>query len=86
MVDYGYVRQVLFFGTFMEVFGMFMASLGSQYWHFLLSQGLRVGCGSGLLSLVSLAILPMYFTKRLMLAGGVAATGSGLGECRSSQL
>ena len=65
-------------GMFLEVFGMFMTSLGSKYWQILLSQGICVGLGSGLLALTSLAILPLYFVKRRLLAGGIAATGSGL--------
>ena len=65
-------------GLILEVFGMFMTSLGSKYWHILLSQGICVGLGSGLLALTALAILPLYFSKRRLLAGGIAATGSGL--------
>ncbi|KAI9751560.1 MAG: hypothetical protein M4579_006015 [Chaenotheca gracillima] len=78
LVDSGRHRLVMFTGLVLEVFGMFMTSLGSKYWHFLLAQGICVGLGSGLLALTSLAILPLYFSKRRLLAGGIAATGSGL--------
>lgn len=82
LLDSGYIRVAMITGAFLEVFGMFMTSLSSQYWHFILAQGLCVGLGSGLLSLTSLAIIPLYWQKRRMTAAGLAATGSGLGKSR----
>ena len=78
LIDSGRVRLVMLSGLVLQVFGMFMTSLGSKYWHIFLSQGICVGLGSGLLALTALAILPLYFSKRRLLAGGIAATGSGL--------
>ena len=80
LMDTGRVRISMLGGMAFSVFGMLMTSLGSNYWHFLLSQGICVGLGSGLLAVTSLALLPLYFTKRRMLAGGIVATGSGLGK------
>ena len=57
-----------------------MTSLGTKYWHFLLAQGICVGLGSGLLAVTSPTILAMFFSKRRLLAGGIASTGGGVGE------
>ncbi|KAE9374147.1 MFS general substrate transporter [Stipitochalara longipes BDJ] len=78
MLDSGYLHLILFTGLFLEVFGMAMTSLSTKYWQLLLAQGVCMGLGSGLLLLVSLAVLPMYFKTRRMIAAGIAATGSSI--------
>ena len=39
-----------------------------------------MGLGSGLLAVTSPTILAMFFSKRRLLAGGIASTGGGVGE------
>ena len=58
---------------------MFMTSLCTRYWQLILAQGLCVGLGSGLLGLLSIVVIPLYFSSKRMLAIGIAATGSSLG-------
>jgi hypothetical protein len=65
----------------LEVFSMLMTSIGSKCRHFLLSQGICVGLGSGLLAVSSPTILALYFQKRQLLAAGIASTGVGVHEC-----
>ncbi|KAL4889083.1 MFS general substrate transporter [Aspergillus ambiguus] len=77
-LDAGYLQILLLLGSFLEVFGMFMTSLSTTYWQVLLAQGICVGVGSGLLGLTSVAVIPLYFSKRRMIATGIAATGSSL--------
>ncbi|PLB38219.1 MFS general substrate transporter [Aspergillus candidus] len=77
-LDAGHLRILLIMGTFLEVFGMFMTSLSTTYWQILLAQGICVGLGSGLLGLTSVAVIPLYFSKKRMIATGIAATGSSL--------
>ena len=83
-LDIGYLRSVLFAGSFLIVFGLFMTSLCTEYWQFILAQGLCVGLGSGALAFTSTAVIPYYFLyKRMFAAGiaaGIAATGSSIGE------
>lgn len=81
-LDAGHLRILLLVGTFLEVFGMFMTSLSTTYWQILLAQGICVGLGSGLLGLTSVAVIPLYFSKKRMIATGIAATGSSLGKLR----
>lgn len=78
-LDSGHLQSLLVIGSFLEVFGMFMTSLSTKYWQVLLAQGICVGLGSGLLGLASVGVIPLYFSKRRMIATGIAATGSSLG-------
>ncbi|KAK5988390.1 MFS-type transporter dbaD [Cladobotryum mycophilum] len=78
IMDAGHLRLLLITGSFLEVFGMFMTSLCTKYWQFVLAQGVCVGIGSGLLGLPSVAVIPLFFSSKRMLATGIAATGSSL--------
>ncbi|ROW07747.1 hypothetical protein VMCG_03632 [Cytospora schulzeri] len=78
LYDAGHFRHLLVSGLLLIVLGQFMTSLGTQYWHILLAQGVCVGVGMGLTFLPSTAILSQYFTTRRALAIGVASTGSPL--------
>ncbi|PYH48538.1 MFS general substrate transporter [Aspergillus saccharolyticus JOP 1030-1] len=78
IMDKGHLRLLIILGSFLQVFGMFMTSLCTQYWQVFLAQGLCVGIGSGMLVVPSVAVLPLYFSARRMLATGIAATGSSL--------
>lgn len=80
LLDAGYLQFILIAGGFLEVFGLMMTSLSTEYWQILLAQGICVGVGSGLLGLTSVSVIPMYFEKKRMIAMGIAATGSSLGE------
>lgn len=77
--DRGYLRALLFIGSFLVVFGFMMLSICNEFWQTILAQGFCIGIGQGLLFVPSLAILPTYFKTRLGLAVGIAASGSSLG-------
>lgn len=79
LLDAGHLRLLIVLGTFFEVFGMMMTSLCTEYWQILLAQAICTGIGSGLLGLTSVAVIPLYFSSRRMIATGIAATGSSLG-------
>lgn len=74
--DAGFFREMLCVGLFLVVIGQFMTSLCSAYWQILLSQGLCMGIGFGLVFLPSTAILSQYFHKRRSFVLGIASTGS----------
>ncbi|KAL7916584.1 major facilitator superfamily transporter [Trichoderma velutinum] len=65
LLDIGYLKHVILAGSVLEVFGMMMTSISSQYYQIILAQ-------------VALAVLPLYFQERRMIAAGIAATGSAL--------
>ncbi|KAF2673244.1 MFS general substrate transporter [Microthyrium microscopicum] len=77
--DMGYFRELLLGGSFLVVFGHMMLSLCHTYWQVMLAQALCIGLGTGALFIPSVAILSTYFTTRLALATGIAASGSSLG-------
>jgi MFS family permease len=54
-------------------------SVCSTYWQVLLAQGLCIGIGMGCLFIPSVAILSTYFSTRIGLAIGIAASGSSFG-------
>lgn len=79
MFDRGYARSLVLGGSFMVVFGLMTTSLCTTYWQLMLAQGLCMGIGSGGMFIVSVAIIPSYFTTKRALAMGIAASGSSLG-------
>ncbi|KAK5997601.1 MFS-type transporter dbaD [Cladobotryum mycophilum] len=77
--DRGHLKLLLVVGTFGIVFGHMMLSLCNDYWQVILAQGFVVGIGGGCLFVPALAVIQQYFSTRLGLALGIAATGSSLG-------
>ncbi|KAI0474216.1 MFS general substrate transporter [Xylaria cf. heliscus] len=78
--DAGYIRLTFAVGAFLVVFGTFVTSLGYEYWHFFLAQGLTVGLGLGIMFMPPLQVLSSYFEKKRTLAMTGAATGTGIGS------
>jgi MFS family permease len=77
--DRGHFRYLLIAGTFFVVFGHMMLSLCHEFWQVILAQGFTVGIGAGLLFVPAIAIMPTYFSSRIGLAIGLAASGSSMG-------
>ncbi|KAF2852406.1 MFS general substrate transporter, partial [Plenodomus tracheiphilus IPT5] len=77
--DAGYFRSLLLFGSFMLVLGQMMLSLCTSYWQVLLAQAFCIGIGTGALFVPSVAILSTYFSTRIGMAIGIAASGSSFG-------
>ncbi|EKG13701.1 Major facilitator superfamily [Macrophomina phaseolina MS6] len=79
LFDAGFFNILLWTGSFLVTFGMFMTSLCTKYWQVVLAQGIAVGLGSGCLFIPSVAIVSTYFTTKKSFATGIAASGSSLG-------
>lgn len=79
--DAGYFRHLLVLGTFLVVAGTLLQSFSVYFWQYLLTQGVLVGVGAGCLSLLGVIVPSLWFTTRLPIANGIAASGSGLGGC-----
>jgi MFS family permease len=77
--DRGHFRWLLVIGTFLVVFGHMMLSLCTEYWQCLLAQGFVIGIGAGCLFVPAVAIMPTYFSTKIGLALGIAASGSSTG-------
>lgn len=80
LFDLGYFRPMLFVGNFLVVFGIMMLSLAKEYWQVLLSQGICMGLGAGLLYIPSLALVGVWFSKKRALAMGIVTSGIAVGE------
>ncbi len=80
LFDRGYFRHILYTAFFLTTFGMFMTSLASNYYQFILAQGVCVGLGLGLGFIPAISCCLTYFHRRRGLAQGVVATGSSIGS------
>ncbi|KAM3539431.1 hypothetical protein ARSEF1564_007648, partial [Beauveria bassiana] len=72
-------EKLLVAGSFLHVFGLMMASISTQYYQFLLSQGVCSAVGVAAVFLSSIACVSGWFDRRRGLAFGLLATGSSLG-------
>jgi MFS family permease len=77
--DRGHFRYLLVSGAFLVVFGHMMLSLCHEFWQCILAQGFTIGIGAGLLFVPAIAIMPTYFSTKIGLAIGLAASGSSTG-------
>ena len=77
--DAGYFRATFITGSILQLVGIFMTSLSTQYWQLFLSQGICTGVGNGLLFTPALACISTYFSKKRALALAIAACGNATG-------
>ncbi|KIL86118.1 hypothetical protein FAVG1_10514 [Fusarium avenaceum] len=75
-IDSGHLQLVLTCGTVLVLIGIFTASLSTEYWQLLLSQGICCGLGNGFLVTPAVSVTSTYFAKRRSLAIGIATCGS----------
>ncbi|KAK4095798.1 major facilitator superfamily transporter [Parathielavia hyrcaniae] len=78
-IDAGHFRSTVLLGFVFQLGGVFGASFASQYWHFLLSQGIATGIGNGLHFTALVWLVSQYFTKRRGLALGFSSCGAPIG-------
>lgn len=79
LFDAGYYRQVIMFGFFMQLLGVFTSSFAQSYVPILLSQGLCQGIGNGFVLCPTMSLLSTYFAKRRVTAISLVASGSASG-------
>ncbi|KAJ5871303.1 uncharacterized protein N7529_003656 [Penicillium soppii] len=72
-------RYILLLGTFLHVFGLMMASLSTEYYQFILAQGICSPIGASAIFNASVNSVSTWFAKRRAFALGVTAAGSSLG-------
>ncbi|KAL2812916.1 major facilitator superfamily domain-containing protein [Aspergillus cavernicola] len=61
------------------IFALMMTSLCSEYWQFMLAQGVLVGLSTGFLQSPSMAAVSQWFDKKRAAALGLAVAGSSIG-------
>ncbi|KAH6994769.1 MFS monocarboxylate transporter [Fusarium venenatum] len=79
LFDAGYFRHLLIVGSFLQILGLFMASISTEYWHLFLAQGVCSGIGAGLAYCPVMACVSTYFTNKRALAIAVVTSGSATG-------
>ena len=78
--DLGYHDLLLYVSSFMFMFGVMMLSLSTTFYQILLSQGVCIGIGSGILYVPSLTLVVTSFTTKRALATTLCTAGSSVGE------
>jgi MFS family permease len=72
-------RTVTLVGGALMAISNIAASFGRRLWHFILTQGLLLGCGTCLAYIPSVTVAPGWFDGRRGLAMGIILSGTGLG-------
>lgn len=72
-------RWLLIIGTVVYVFGLMMTSLSTQYYQFILAQGVLGAIGSSACFNACMASVVSWFYRRRALALGIMVSGSSLG-------
>ncbi|KAH7025091.1 riboflavin transporter MCH5 [Microdochium trichocladiopsis] len=76
--SYGH-RWLLYSGTLIFILGLMMTSLSTQYYHFILAQGIVSGIGQSCIATTTMACIMTWFKRRRAAALGIAISGSGVG-------
>ncbi|KIM43683.1 hypothetical protein M413DRAFT_68867 [Hebeloma cylindrosporum] len=81
LFDAGYFHHCLLSGSIIYLLSIFMLSLAQphHYYQNLLSQGVGMGVGMGIMFIPALTITSHYFQERRSMAMGVVISGSSLG-------
>ena len=77
--DAGHYRPMAIAGLSIQVLGVFMTSLITNYWQLILAQGVCQGIGSGLVFTSTMTIVSSYFAKRKALAVCGMSSGTATG-------
>ena len=72
-------RYLLLVGTFLHVFGLMMTSISTEYYQFILAQGICSPIGASMVFYPALSAVATWFFHRRALAFGIMASGSSLG-------
>ncbi|RCI12771.1 hypothetical protein L249_0951 [Ophiocordyceps polyrhachis-furcata BCC 54312] len=72
-------QRLMLMGTAFCVLSFLGASWSTQYWHYLMSQGFLLGCGSALLFYPTTGAISEWFDEKRGFALGIAVSGSSLG-------
>ncbi len=72
-------RYLLLTGSVFHVFGLMMTSLSTQYYQFILAQGICSALGASAVFYSAMSSIGTWFYKNRATAFGVMASGSSLG-------
>jgi MFS family permease len=72
-------RTVTLCGGVLFALANIVASFGTRLWHFTLTQGFLLGCGTCLSYIPAVTVAPGWFDQRRGLAMGIILSGTGVG-------
>ncbi|KAI9670071.1 MAG: hypothetical protein M1829_004798 [Trizodia sp. TS-e1964] len=72
-------HYILLSGSVLEIFGIFMTSISTKYYQFILAQGILTAFGASAIFYCAMSTLSSWFFHRRALAFGIIASGSSLG-------
>lgn len=78
-LDAGLFIPTFFVGSVLQLIGIFMQSLCTNFWQLLLAQGFCTGLGSGIIFCPALGLVTTYFSKHRGIAISIVTTGNSLG-------
>ncbi|KAL5884309.1 hypothetical protein ACKVWC_003276 [Pyricularia oryzae] len=79
LLDAGFFRPTVVVGAVVQLLGLFLISASTRFWQLMLTQGVLVGVGSGIVFTPSMGLLSTYFVKRRAVAIGLATSGNAVG-------
>lgn len=79
LLDIGYYKWSVIPGLCLACLGMFLTSICSSYYQFVLAQGIMIGTGCGLQFAPSLSLVSTYFSSHRSFALSIMAAGSATG-------
>lgn len=71
--------STIIIGSCLQFTALMLASWAKSLWQLYCTQGLMQSFGLGIICIPTLTLLPQYFKKKRVLAGGIASAGSGAG-------
>lgn len=78
-LDAGLFIPAFITGASIQVIGIFMTSLSTEFWQFVLAQGICTGIGSGIFFCPTMGLITTYFKRRRGLAIAIVSTGNSVG-------
>ena len=78
-LDAGYYHTVLACGSALQILGVFMTSIATEYWQLFLAQGVCKGLGDGLVFCPTVSLVATYFSKNRVVAMAFTASGGATG-------
>ena len=72
-------RAITLAGAVLFAVASILASFGQGLWHFHLTQGLLLGCGTCLAYIRAVTVAPGWFKERRGLAMGIVLSNTGIG-------
>jgi MFS family permease len=79
LLDAGWFLPTFIVGVIIQLLGIFLMSISTQYWQLMLTQGFLMGIGGGIFFTPAVALVATYFDKRRGVAVGLATTGNAAG-------